>query len=128
MAFFGKGKIDFSRPNDSAEDWQAGDIAECISSGRWILGSNNAKPAAGPKHRQRLKVKRVIIDYHPLVGRVQWLRFEGFGSDQFHAASFRKIRPKSDEAIAADAAFIERIGKPPALKPTPTRELEEVSR
>lgn len=87
------------------DDWQAGDLAECIIKGVWCT-PDGIPSLGGPQKGDCLRVARVSPVTIPLVGKeVLMLGFTRFGSAGYAAAAFRKIHPRADEATAADAAF-----------------------
>ncbi|MBN9504950.1 MAG: hypothetical protein J0I69_02895 [Altererythrobacter sp.] len=88
-------------PPDSAEDWQPGDLAECVHPGPWYR-TRDGREGPGPNFADRDIVRAVFIGESGL----QMLRFSRFGVRSYDALGFRKIRPQADELIAADAAFI----------------------
>jgi hypothetical protein len=106
--FFGRhGEALFTPPN-SAEDWQAGDVAECLYSGGWI-GMSGHVPKDVPVQGERYRVVHVLRDPQ------QYLCFSLFGPQGWNAAFFRKVRPQPDEAIAADPAFLGECLRPREL-------------
>lgn len=115
----------------STEDWQPGDIAECIHGGPWYKGAIGPGNYNGPKKGQRLRVRAVGFFSDWRLPPSEMLVFGEFQPLRFCASAFRKVRPHADEAIAADAAFVRTIRQapqsPPAPAPAPARELEEAA-
>lgn len=78
-------------PQPPAEpDWQAGDIAECITKGGHWIAHGESGDHDGPKYKQILKVAFVSHDSGTI-----WLAFAPWQS-WFPAGHFRKIRPATD--------------------------------
>lgn len=102
---------------DTPDDWQAGDLAECIHGGFWFNGAECH--ARGPENGQVLRVERVSIAPNKSVIPGQTvLVFARFQQKAYAACAFRKITPHADRAEAADAAFIaaiDRLRAPVAL-------------
>ena len=73
------------------EDWQAGDLAECIDDEPWF-DLRTGSLSDGPKHGDLLRVSGISMVFGHVL-----LRFYG-GPDRFSADSFRKITPRQDEA------------------------------
>lgn len=70
------------RSPTSPEDWQAGDLAECIvGSVGWR--NSHAEQVTGPCHGQLLKVFRIGVFYDPRPrrGKVLCLGFAGWPND-----------------------------------------------
>ena len=102
-----------------AEDWQVGDIAECVSDG-WLNLDLSSRP--GPARRDRHRVTRVVEGKCRCCGG--WrphLVFPAFDGEFYDARAFRKIMPKADEAIAANADFLDRWIKQPETTATLNR-------
>jgi hypothetical protein len=93
----------FGRP--IAEDWCVGDLAECVARGPWYRFGTGEASTNGPKSGERYVVRSVGIGDS---GRVM-LGFVRFGKRRYDAHGFRKVTPRADAAIAADAAFVDRL-------------------
>lgn len=81
------------------DDWQAGDLAECLES-RWLIVSTGDK-CEGPSLGQILRVE-AVDEADGLKG----LAFEGLNY-WWAAACFRKIRPQQREACSP--AFADKM-------------------
>lgn len=94
------------------EGWQPGDQAECIGNGNWF--DLHGRRVAGPKTGQVLKVAGVHDGWSiGEQGKVLGLSFAAFPGESYVAKAFRKVRPRSDEATAADAEFTALVRRPP---------------
>lgn len=93
---------------DSAEDWAAGDLAECVvhANGQWYSREPwGSRVHNGPGNGDINRVLAVCI----MRGR-QALVFNRYGYyAKFDASFFRKITPKADAIECADADFIQSI-------------------
>lgn len=87
---------------DSTDDWKVGDIAICVQQQPWL--TLNGLIVRGPDDGQSLPVFEVV-----LFGGAQFLIFEQFLPNFYHAAAFVKVRP--DERKACDPAFNKLIRK-----------------
>lgn len=96
-------------PEDSPEDWQVGDMAECIGCGSAWFSTDGMILLGGPQPGEVRMVAKVSTDSGP-----QALHFERYGMSYAFAASyFRKITPKADEAVRAEPAWVaDLIGAP----------------
>lgn len=113
---------------DSAESWEVGDVAECISPGIWYQDGHGPADRNGPQTGDRARVTKVRVVQIPLIGRRTFLYFAAYPGIGFIASCFRKVRPSADEATAADADFIDLLqSQPRQLPPVPAREFEEAA-
>jgi hypothetical protein len=94
------GKNPPAAQGDSIEDWQAGDIAECVFSGPWLYFGI---PMAGPERGNMVKVSEVHLN-----GAKQYLLLSPrYPETHWYAASeFRKVRPGADKIERADVGFV----------------------
>lgn len=107
----------FGKPAGPAdpESWQIGDWAECIHMGRWYLYPHGTV-SDGPRHGRIGRVTAVTIARVEGIpgGKVLGLAFAGWPGQYFAATAFRKVNPRADEAIAAEAEFTELVRRKPA--------------
>ncbi|HUD92305.1 hypothetical protein [Sphingobium sp.] len=84
----------------SGADWQVGDLAMCIRSGKWIdviARDASSGPAPGSIH---------VVDEIGQAGGTDFLGFPEWPEDFFGADAFRKIEPLSDlERLRAETDF-----------------------
>lgn len=100
-----------------AEQWQPGDMAECIVQGDWIM-AETGQDSPGPQLSETRIVAKVRVKRCPVRGEViLWLGFARYPEKIFDASFFRKVRPSADEHIAAESAFTGLIRKQPARCP-----------
>lgn len=88
-------------PGDSPEDWQPGDLAECIHRGPWFWGGslpNQHAPALGDVRM----VKRVTIG----IDGIQLLVFSAWEPVHFSSCGFRKVRLDPDRQFRREAEFV----------------------
>ena len=93
------------------EDWQIGDLAEClIDQASWRPPATD-DPARGEVRRVAAIVTGLVVTGE---GLITALKFEHFDKKAWHCINFRKLRP---ELVAADQQFtasIRKLGKVPA--------------
>ncbi len=77
-----------------ADDWQIGDLAECLATGPWFRVLDGRPTDYGPRMCQILRVSDVVVQDGLLA-----LAFHGV-IDLWMAENFRKIRPNHREACA----------------------------
>lgn len=95
----------FRRPRPPAEDWAAGDLAECVTRGPWYSFADGHRSENAPIRGERYVVRHARVgDSGCLL-----LEFGRFGRRGYDARGFRKVRPEADEPVAADSAFVERL-------------------
>lgn len=99
---------------DSAEDWQAGDQAECINGLGWVCEGLAA--SGGPELGEVRVVSKVLVSKLRDHSSLQFLMFERYGERAFLASCFRKFMPRADVATRADPAFIADLKKQPVLE------------
>jgi hypothetical protein len=105
--FFGhrrKGPI--PTPPDSPVQWQAGDIAVCVTTGTW-RSKITYEAVDGPAFGEMNRVAAVN-----LYDGSQMLRFNRYPNIGYAAYLFHKLQPKADEASGASSEFIKQIKKP----------------
>ena len=88
-----------------AEDWQAGDLAECVTRGPWFSHADGHRSESAPEWGERYVVRSVGTGESGYL----LLGFARFGKRRYDARGFRKVTPRADERVAADGAFIERF-------------------
>ncbi len=101
--------------NADLEGWEVGDWAESTHMGLWYPpGSDDTLP--GPRHGQIMQVTavRVCNDHRVPGGKVLSLSFAGWPHCFYGALYFKKLRPRGDEAIAAEAEFTDLVRRKPA--------------
>lgn len=98
------------------EQWEAGDIAECIYAGPWFRRGFGL--VAGPCLGDRYVVSSIYEATFPKLGRVVLLKFGTFPGG-YQADGFRKVTPRRDALEQSTASR----AKDPRPAPTP-RELE----
>ena len=105
------------------EQWQRGDQAECIVSTRWwLLGQVEG---SGPQRGETRIVTEVVEQAHVQSGKpCLFLRFDRYPGSMFEARAFRKVRPRADEAIAAESNFTRLIRQQPAPPPRLPEEVD----
>lgn len=102
-----------------AEDWQPGDLAECLHAGPWFR-SGIIPNLNGPALGEIRMVKRVRIAIDPGTGlQSLFLRFSVHQNAWYVAHCFRKITPRAEEITRAEPEFIELIRRAPAPAPVP---------
>jgi hypothetical protein len=93
-------------PSPIEDDWQVGDLAECLNEDGW------ESAVTGPALHQILPVTRIA--HGTLVntnGRTAWgLHFARFPGIFYHSAQFRRIRPVHEPCEARFAEEIRRLG------------------
>lgn len=82
---------------DSAEDWQPGDLAECIYPGPWYPLDGRT----GPKKGDIRLVKAVERERG-----YQFLSFNRFTPQIFQARGFRKVKLDPDRQFRREAEFV----------------------
>lgn len=108
-------------PPDSLEDWQAGDLAECIYPGPWYRRARASEIARGPQKGEIRLVKSVMVGLDYLHGgTTQFLGFSREDPDRFVARAFRKVRLDPDRQFRTEAEFV------PIDLTAPARQREEV--
>lgn len=99
------------------EQWQAGDMAECIVQGEWICAVSR-EDTGGPRLSETRTVTKVRVKRCPVRGEmIVWLGFDRYPGKIFDASFFRKVRPCADELIAAESAFTDLIRRQPVHFP-----------
>lgn len=94
-----------SHGDTSAEAWAVGDLAECVSTGRWLSPSGDRRE--GPEKGDVYLVTGVCV-----IGGERGLQFTRFEKHHFyHSICFRKVTPRADTAEAADADFVALLTK-----------------
>lgn len=83
-------------PSDSSEDWQTGDLAECIHPGPWYPEHVRPGPQLG-------EVRRVEFVSR---GRPQFLGFKRYLPFVFEAAGFRKVRPNTESQFRNEVVIV----------------------
>ncbi len=96
-------------------EWRPGDLAECLGDGTWC---RRCRFAEGPTFGE----VRIVTEVH--AGRdskgkpALYLGFGRYAPRTFNAIAFRRITPRADETIAADAAFLQQlIARPAGARP-----------
>lgn len=116
---FGRKRPSPERP--PCEDWNAGDQAVCVGDGPWC-NEFTRSPSAGPQNNEVNRVAAVKVGEGSACARY-YLQFARFPGSWFAAHHFRKVTPRADSAIAADAAFVsdfrQRLTPAPAPAPVP---------
>ena len=113
----GLGKFFKRSPVAGVEQWQPGDLAECIVQGDWVMAETR-EDSPGPQLSETRIVTKVRAKRCPVRGEViLWLGFARYPGRIFDASFFRKVRPSADQQIAAESAFIDLIRKQPARCP-----------
>ena len=97
----------------SPEDWQPGDLAECIHKGPWYSGGVVAH-FDGPTFGEVRVVKQVRF-----IGQAL-LVFNMWSPKGFSAAAFRKVRPNAESQFRKDVVIV-GLDVP---EPQPERERE----
>lgn len=97
------------------EQWQAGDVAECINQLGWFL--NGLTPVPGPAFGDTYRVASVKENSTSLVGPAVFLRFSSFTGD-FLSTGFRKVQPRADALEAGTATSIEDLRPAPSPRET----------
>lgn len=109
---------------DSPEDWNPGDLAECVHQGPWFsCGGFDSAHGDGPKFGEIRVVESVMVESHMLLGQLTGLRFRRW-SKPFAANAFRKITPRADNATRGDVASLDdllTIGQPAPVRPEPVQ-------
>lgn len=95
------------------ESWQVGDWAECVHMGQWYHVPQGT-PSSGPRHGRIGRVTGVRVLRVDFLGQVLALSFDSWPREYFDASAFRKVNPRADEAIAAEAEFTELVRRKPA--------------
>lgn len=96
------------------EQWQPGDLAECLRDGPWftICGQRVAGPRLGER-----RIVRGVSEGPAIHGETAtFLRF-ATGGNRFLASQFRKVTPRADALEAGTANSIADLR--PAQAPTP---------
>ena len=104
-------------PGDSPENWQVGDLAECLHDGPWFAVNFLMATMSGPRKGECRIVAGIVVK----PGISQCLVFARYGMNNAFLSSpyFRKITPKADEATRADPAWVaDLIGAPQPEKVT----------
>lgn len=105
------------------DDWFPGDHALCVGDGPWQDEASRL-PSVGPQGNEVNRVTAVKDGAEGFAARY-YLQFARWPGNWFAAHHFRKITPRADSAIAADAAFLaelrQRIAPSPALHPVSDR-------
>lgn len=84
------------------DDWQPGDLAECIEVDGWF-DLNGTRCECGPAYSEVRMVRAVRLTDGPLGAPALYLEFDRYAPRVYHAACFCKIRPRADEATRAAA-------------------------
>ena len=109
----GLGFLFRKRAAPDPDQWQPGDLAECVGHGRWHDAAGNAFD--GPSPGEVRLVDTVSEAPHPVTGEpVVWLTFKRYPKGIFEARPFRRIRPQTDELIECETAF-RRLVRNPAI-------------
>jgi hypothetical protein len=108
------GRLTGAPLGDSAEDWQAGDQAECINGLGWVCKGLSA--SIGPELGEVRVVRKVHVSALQDNSSVQFLIFDRYGESAYLASCFRKSMPRADAANRADPAFIADLKKQPVLE------------
>lgn len=117
------GKSAGSAERPPCDDWHPGDHAICVGEGPWCNEFTRC-PSPGPQGNEVNRVAAVKVGEGNACARyyLQFARFPGSWSAAHH---FRKLTPRADSAIAADAAFLselrERLAPAPAHHPVSDR-------
>lgn len=88
--------------SDSADDWQPGDLAECLHEGPWYLGGWVSVDRNHPSKGEIRMVKEVRIG---LPGP-SWLVFARNAPMGYEASGFRKVRLDPDRQFRREAEFV----------------------
>jgi len=88
-------------PGDSPEDWQPGDLAECIHRGPWFWGGITPN-SHGPNFGDIRMVKRVAADSDG----EQVLIFSAWEPVPYSSSAFRKVRLDPDRQFRREAEFV----------------------
>lgn len=105
---------------DSPDEWQPGDMAECLYPGPWFKGGLvPAGPGFGPVQGEVRIVAEVSVmsPFPDIVPPATILGFSRYGPARFTATAFRKVTPRTEEALAADEAFIGQLRETTTPKP-----------
>lgn len=105
------------------DDWRVGDQAVCVGSAPW-LDEQTLMPAHGPAQSEVNRVAAVKPGATGSRARL-YLQFARWPGQWFCAHEFRKVTPRADSAIAADAAFVsdfrQRLTPAPQHQPVSDR-------
>lgn len=112
------------RNRQHSDDWQVGDLAECIYDGLWLRG-NLAPTHFVPQFGRIYAVAGIEQPNRPELappGAVMLL-FDAFHPCAYVSTAFRKVQPRADQAEAADAEFIASLkpARTPALTAEPAQ-------
>lgn len=97
------------------QQWQAGDIAECINTRGWWL--NGVLSAHGPGYGETYRVQAVEEPSNTFLGPTTCLLFSAFPG-RFMASGFRKVQPRADALEAGTATSIEDLRPAPYPRET----------
>lgn len=112
MSFFGR---IFGRPAGPVdpEGWDVGDWAECVHVGQWYRMPQGSL-SSGPRHGRIGRVTGIRVLRVDFMGRFLALSFDSWPGEYFDARAFRKVNPRADQAVAAEAEFTELVRRKPA--------------
>ncbi len=97
-----------------AEDWAAGDMAECLARGAWYHPCFPGRGASGPQFGEVRKVAAVLVLPRPEFGESRFLGFARWPGQTFAARCFRKVTPRAETIERAESEFVELIKRAPA--------------
>lgn len=104
-------------PGASADDWAAGDQAECIGDGSWF--SLFGAVASGPRRGEVRTVSEAETSEVPLFGERVFLRFARYPGRAFTARCFRKVTPRAERIERAEPEFVELVRRRTVTAPAP---------
>ena len=103
------------------EDWQPGDLAECVKRGEW-RPYHGGEPGTGPEVGEIRIVESVVHFAETKVGPLTTLTFARYRPWKYQASSFRKITPRADALEKADGML--RAASCRVRRAMPARPLE----
>lgn len=98
------------------EQWQVGDIAECINSLGWYL-NGIPHPTGGPAFGESYRVTSVVEVPNSSVGPAIFLRFSAF-TGKYLSTGFRKVQPRADVLEAGTATALADLRPAPSPRET----------
>lgn len=101
------------------DDWHPGDQAVCVTDGTWQHEVHRYF-TPGPQLHEVNRVTDVKVGSGRASARY-YLQFARWPGSWFAAHDFRKVTPRADSAIAADAAFVSDFRQ--RLTPAPQHQL-----
>ena len=119
LRFLSFGRKRPSRERPPCDDWHPGDHALCMGDGPWQDEASRL-PSTGPQGNEVNRVIAVKDGAEGFAARY-YLQFARWPGNWFAAHHFRKITPRADSAVAADAAFVSDFRRRLAPVPAPSR-------